>query len=141
VIRGSAIEHEVVLAHPPERVWRALADPAELGAWLMPNDFRAEPGHRFTLDARPELGFVDGEVLEARPPRLLRCRWSGVFGDTVVTFELAPAGRGTRLRVTHSGWADERRGQRDGFDQGWHDKLAKDLPALLAGDGTVRPAR
>jgi hypothetical protein len=76
---------------------------------------------------------ADGEVLTAEPPRLLRCRWSGAFGDTVVAFELTPAGGGTRLRVTHRGWADEQRHQRDGFDQGWLDKLSKDLPRLFAG--------
>lgn len=139
MIRDGAVEHEVLLPHPPERVWQALVDPAELGTWLMPNDFRAEPGYRFTLDARPELGFVDGEVLAAEPPRLLRCRWSGAFGNTVVVFELTPAGPGTRLRVTHRGWADEHRRDRDGFHQGWHDKLTKDLPALLAGGAARRP--
>jgi len=136
VIRDGAIEHEVVLAHPPQRVWRALTDPGELSIWLMPNDFKPEPGHRFVLDARPELGLVDGEVLEARPPRLLRCRWSGQFGDTVVSFELTPAGAGTRLRMEHSGWADEHAGDRAGFDGGWHDKLTKDLPAVLTGRAT-----
>jgi uncharacterized protein YndB with AHSA1/START domain len=84
VIRGGRVEHEVVLEHLPERVWQALVDPAELSAWLMPKDFRPEPGHRFTLDARPELGFVEGELPEAVRPRLLRCRWSGALGDTVV---------------------------------------------------------
>src|SRR5258708_14103951 len=34
-------------------VWRALTDPAELAAWLMPNDFSAREGARFRLDARP----------------------------------------------------------------------------------------
>ena len=74
---------------------------------------------------------IDGEVLEVEPPRLLRCRWSGVFGQTVVTFTLTAVGSGTRLRVTHAGWAGQGLQHRDGFDQGWHDKLTKDLVALL----------
>ncbi len=97
----------------------------------MPTDFRPRPGHRFTFDARPDLGVIDGEVLDVDPPRLLRCRWSGVFGDTVVTFTLTPAGDGTRLRVSHAGWDEHNRHHRDGFDQGWHGKLAKDLASLL----------
>jgi len=134
VIRDGGIEHEVVFAQPPERVWQALVDSRELGSWLMPNDFKAEPGHRFFLDARPDLGFIDGEVLEVKPPSLLRCRWSGAFGHTVLRIELTPDGGGTRLRLEHRDWADEHLGHRGSFDQGWHDKLTKDLPALLASE-------
>jgi uncharacterized protein YndB with AHSA1/START domain len=131
VIRDGRIEHEETYPYPPERVWRALTDPAELGVWLMPTDFAALAGHKFTFDARPSLGVIDGEVLDVEPPRLLRCRWSGMFGQTVVTFTLTPLGGGTRLRVTHTGWDDQGLGHRDGFDSGWHDKLTKDLAALL----------
>jgi uncharacterized protein YndB with AHSA1/START domain len=128
---GGRIEHEETYPHPPERVWRALTEPAELRAWLMPTDFTARPGSRFTFDARPDLGIIDGEVLEAEPPRLLRCRWSGVFGDTTVTFTLTPEDGGTRLRVEHAGWQGPGLDHRLGFDAGWHDKLAKDLSALM----------
>jgi hypothetical protein len=27
-------------------------------------------GHKFTFDARPSLGIIDGEVLDVEPPRL-----------------------------------------------------------------------
>lgn len=133
MIRDGRIEHEAMLPHAPERVWRALVDLAELAMWLMPTDFAPEVGHLSTFDARPDLGIVTCEVLVADPPRLLRCRWSGVFGETVVSFELTQADSGTLLRLRHGGWAPRHRGQRDGFDRGWHDKLTKDLPALLGG--------
>jgi uncharacterized protein YndB with AHSA1/START domain len=131
VIRDGRIEHEVEYPYPPERVWRALVDSAELGAWLMPTDFSPEVGWHFTFDARPVLGFVHGEVLDVVPNRRLRCRWSGVFGDTEVLFELTPTESGTRLRLEHGGWADERRADRNGFEQQWRDKLTKDLRAVL----------
>jgi uncharacterized protein YndB with AHSA1/START domain len=131
MIRDGRIEHDALYPHPPDRVWQALVDPTELAAWLMPNDFRAAVGHQFTFDARPALGIITGEVLEVDPPRLLRCRWSGVFGETVVTFELTPTGDGTRLTIEHSGWDVQHRDDRDGFDQGWSDKLTTDLPAVL----------
>ena len=131
MITGGQIEHEEMYPHPPERVWRALTDRTELGMWLMPTDFAALAGHKFTFDARPDLGLIDGEVLDVEPPRLLRCRWSGVFGHTVVTFTLTPVGSGTRLRITHAGWDAQGLPHRDGFDSGWHDKLTKDLAALL----------
>jgi len=132
VISGGQIEHDATYPYPPERVWRALTEPAELAVWLMPSDFVPLAGHRFTFDARPDLGIIDGEVLEVQPPWLLRCRWSGVFGQTVVTFALAADGSCTRLRITHSGWDGPGLRHRDGFDQGWHDKLTKDLVALLS---------
>jgi uncharacterized protein YndB with AHSA1/START domain len=133
MIRHGQVEQEQTYPHPPERVWQALTDPAELGKWLMPTDFTPRPGSRFTFDARPDLGIIDGEVLDVEPPRQLRCRWSGTFGNTVVTFTLAPAdGGGTRLRIEQAGWDEAGLDQRDGFDRGWHDKLVTDLPALLA---------
>ena len=127
------IEREAVYPHSPERVWRALVDPTELAAWLMPTDFAPEVGKEFvfkTGDAH--IGDVQGEVLEIDEPRLLRCRWSGVFGDTEVSFELFPEpDGGTRLRVRHDGWSEPPAAERAGFDAGWKQKLDQDLPRVL----------
>jgi uncharacterized protein YndB with AHSA1/START domain len=49
VIHDGQIEHEETYPHPPERVWQALTDPAELGVWLMPTGFAALAGHKFTF--------------------------------------------------------------------------------------------
>ncbi len=96
MIDGTRVVHEVRYPHPPERVWRALTDPAELSAWLMPNDFTAEEGARFRLDARPDhLEPFDCEVLEMDPPRRLRTRWVVGGEPTTVTFE---------LRADDGGW-------------------------------------
>ena len=134
MIRDGHVEHEMVYPHPPERVWRALTDAGELKAWLMPTTFVAEVGRHFTFDAQPTFDTIHGEVLEVDPPKLLRCRWSGPFGDTVVTFELSPEpdGTGTRLRLRHSGWTAENAGDRPGFDSGWGEKLTN-LATLLNG--------
>jgi uncharacterized protein YndB with AHSA1/START domain len=133
MIRETRVEHEAVYPHPPERVWRALVDPSELALWLMPTDFSPEVGRDFVLQTSEELGDIRGEVLEVDEPRLLRCRWSGAFGDTEVTFELFPEPDGTRVRVRHDGFGDPPVAERDGFDQGWSEKLALDLPRLLDG--------
>ena len=53
MIEGDRVIHEARYPHPPERVWRALTDRAELAAWLMPNDFSLREGARFRFDARP----------------------------------------------------------------------------------------
>jgi uncharacterized protein YndB with AHSA1/START domain len=131
VIRDRRVEHEAVYPHPPERVWRALVDPSELAQWLMPTDFAPEVGRSFELETGNEIGIIRGEVLEIDEPRLLRCRWSGVFGDTEVTFELFAEPEGTRLRVRHDGWGDPPVAERDGFDDGWKQKITEDLPRLL----------
>jgi uncharacterized protein YndB with AHSA1/START domain len=112
-------------------VWRALVDPDELGAWLMPTDFAPEVGRDFVLETGNELGTIRGEVLEIDEPRLLRCRWSAGFGDTEVSFELFPEPDGTRLRVRHDGWTDPPAAEREGFDDGWKQKLDQDLPRVL----------
>ena len=130
MIRDGQVEHEVVYPHPPERVWRALTDAGELAVWLMPTTFVPEVGRHFTFDARPTFETIHGEVLEVDPPRLLRCRWSGPFGDTEVSFELSAEGTGTRVRLRHRGWTAANAEHRGGFDSGWDEKL-QNFGALL----------
>jgi uncharacterized protein YndB with AHSA1/START domain len=128
-----AIEHEAVYPHSPERVWRALVDPTELAAWLMPNDFEPVVGKEFVLETGDaQVGTIQGEVLEIDEPHLLRCRWTGGFGDTQVTYELTPENGGTRLRVRHDGWDEPLPPERAGFDDGWKQKLDQDIPRVLA---------
>lgn len=62
--RTVIVEREI--AHPPEKVWRALTQPHLISQWLMKNDFSAVVGHQFKL--RGEWGGVlDREVLVVRP--------------------------------------------------------------------------
>ena len=97
--------------HPPELVWRALTTPELLAEWLMPNDFRPEVGHRFTMRTKPEPGF-DGivrlEVLELDRPKRMRWSWKGGPLDTEVVFTLEPAivyaQPATKLVLEHTGF-------------------------------------
>jgi uncharacterized protein YndB with AHSA1/START domain len=131
VIDGDRIVHEVRYPHPVETVWHALTSPASLSTWLMPTDFEPAVGHRFTLDARPEFGFIDGEVLDIEPPHLLRCRWTIAGIATTVTIRLqADETGGTLLRLEHAGLPD---GQDAMFDGGWGAKLTHDLKLILNG--------
>ena len=85
------------------KVWRALTTPELLARWLGPNDFRAEPGARFSVGAANDN--VDCEVLAIEEGRLLRLGWRDGEGDSVVTFALEPGkGGGVRLRLTHDGF-------------------------------------
>ena len=57
-----AISFELDLRHAPEKVWRALTDPALLAEWLLPVvDLRLEPGMAFRFKAPPQPGW-DGTV-------------------------------------------------------------------------------
>ena len=64
--RSVTVEREI--AHPPEKLWRALTQPHLIAEWLMKNDFAPVVGHRFNL--RGEWGGVlDCEVLTLEPQK------------------------------------------------------------------------
>jgi uncharacterized protein YndB with AHSA1/START domain len=111
-----AIVVEKVLPYPPEQIWQTLTRNELIAKWLMPNDFEAIVGHRFTFCTK-RMGDWDGvvhcEVLACEPPRLLRYSWTGgsdsnpAYGsrlDSTVTWTLTPAAGGTHLRMEHDGF-------------------------------------
>ena len=118
-----AITFEFDLRHPPEKVWRALTDPALLAEWLLPVfDLELEPGAAFTFKTQPHPGW-DGSVncrfLEIEPQRKLSYRWVVVDMDTVVTFTLAPTASGTHLSLVHSGFRPDQKQNFGGARYGW----------------------
>ncbi len=131
MIIDGEIVHDIFYPHPVERVWRALTEPAELAAWLMPNNFQAEPGHRFLLEAPLHIGEFECEVLEVDPPRQLSYTWrGGPLEHTVVSWLLTPQDGGTRLQLRHNGFQEDSPAEvtmRRDFDSGW-DSLK--LPGL-----------
>lgn len=111
------IEKTVVLKAPPARVWRALADFEEFGAWFkMKLDGPFEPGAslrgRITHPGYEDwVGEFDVERVE--PERLLSFRWHpycrpdfDCSGEpkTLVEFLLEPVEGGTRLTIVESGF-------------------------------------
>ena len=122
----------------PQDVWRALTDRRLLEQWLMPNDFEPRIGHRFTFRTDPAPGFdgiVHCEVLELVAERRLTIRWQGGGNDTIVTFSVEPAGSGTKLHLSHTGFTGIK-GRLIGsmLGNGWRNMLDKRLPRLLHGD-------
>jgi uncharacterized protein YndB with AHSA1/START domain len=139
VIDGTRVVQEVRYPHPPERVWRALTDAAELSAWLMPNDFTPREGARFRLDARPDHPEpFDCDVIEVDPPHRLRTRWFIRGKPTIVTFELRGDDGGTVLRVEHDGLSSS---ERPKFDGGWGARFTIDLADVLSGGRDPAAAR
>jgi uncharacterized protein YndB with AHSA1/START domain len=132
----AALEFELDLPHAPEKVWRALTDPALLAQWLLPVfGLQLEPGAAFTFQTQPYPGW-DGTVqcrfVAIEPRRKLSYTW--VVGDmeidTVVTFTLTPTASGTRLTLVQSGFKPDQKQNFGGARYGWK-MMGGKLLALL----------
>jgi uncharacterized protein YndB with AHSA1/START domain len=128
---------ELELPHSPQKVWRALTDPALLAEWLLPAaGLRLEPGAAFTFKA-PSFadwdGTVDCRLVEIDAHRKLSYTWA--VGDmeieTVVTFTLTPTGSGTRLGLVQSGFKPSQKQAFGGARYGWN-TMGQALVDLLA---------
>ena len=108
---------ECALPHPPEKVWRALTQPALIAEWLMQNDFAPVADHRFTL--RADWGTVECRVLEVVPQRSLSYAWVAYGVKTVVTWTLTPVAEGTHLRMEQSGFRPDQQQAFAGAQGGW----------------------
>jgi uncharacterized protein YndB with AHSA1/START domain len=92
------LRYRRVLRQPPETVWRALTEDAELAGWF-PTTIEGErsPGASLRFSFREdEAPPFEGEMLAVDAPSLLELRW----GDDVLRFELAPEGTGSVLTLT-----------------------------------------
>jgi uncharacterized protein YndB with AHSA1/START domain len=138
---STSIVNETFYDHPVERVWKALTDPGALAEWLMPNDFKAELGHRFTFRTDPVPPYFDGivrcEVVELDAPRALAYTWrGGPLPNTKVSWLLTPAAGGTLVRGEHSGFDLGDPGQLSAFNAmagGWGGKMISRLIEVLKG--------
>jgi uncharacterized protein YndB with AHSA1/START domain len=129
------IERTVEIAHPPAQVWAALTTGEGLSAWF---------GQRATIDLRPggsaSMKWDSGHTADMRverveEPTVFGFTWHiyGLPADdprrTYVEFTLEPAGAGTRLTVTESGFAqlpdDAHRTAYDGNAGGWASELGE----------------
>jgi uncharacterized protein YndB with AHSA1/START domain len=131
------ISFELDLAHAPEKVWRALTDPALLTEWLLPVvGFRLEPAAAFTFQTKPFPGWdgtVSCRLLEIEAQRKISYTWVvGDMGlDTVVTFTLTPTASGSRLSLVQSGFKPAQTQNFSGARYGWKTMGGK-LVDLLA---------
>ncbi len=115
---------------PPEDVWRALTDPAVIGAWGGgPAEMTPEPGTPFSFWG----GDIHGTVTAVEPlVRLVQDWWGGADwkAPSEATFELESEGDGTLLTLTHTGVPDDVAAD---FDAGWDDYYLGPLKDLLEG--------
>ncbi len=120
-----SISFEFDLKHPPQKVWRALTDPALLSEWLLPvfeQKLELEPGAAFMFKTQPYPGWdgtVNCRIIEVDEPNKLSYAWTVPFLDTVVTFTLTPTATGTRLSLVQSGFKEEQNREFGGARYGW----------------------
>lgn len=115
-----AISKTILLAAPPDRIWRALADVTEFGQWFRA-DVRGDMQEGAVLACRslyPGTEHMRWEmrILVMEPGRRLVWEWPAFDpeafpgdpeSDARLTVEIAiaPEGKGTRLTLTERGFA------------------------------------
>jgi len=135
------IEKQINLRAPRARVWRALSDAHEFGQWFGAKlEGQFEPGARLLgRITHPGYEHLTMELMveQVDPGRMLSFRWHPYAVDpkvdysaeptTLVVFELADDGDGTKLKVVESGFdriPESRRAEAFRMnDQGWSGQL------------------
>jgi uncharacterized protein YndB with AHSA1/START domain len=116
------------LRHPPQAVWEALTDPAQLCEWApfdADRNLAAVGPVKLSTVGTPAPQVSESTVKRAEAPRLLEHSWGG----NELRWELEPLGAGTRLTLWHQ---IDRRFISWGA-AGWHICLEV-LDQLLAGE-------
>lgn len=95
---SKVLRFERKLAHPPERVWRALTEKTQLDAWFPANvDTSLKDGAPVRFSERKDDAPRErGVVREFAPPSRLEYTW----GDRVLRWEISPAPGGSLLVLT-----------------------------------------
>jgi uncharacterized protein YndB with AHSA1/START domain len=130
----SVLRMERRLAHPQEKVWRAITEPAHLAKWF---PFKVEMD--LQLDAK--ISFIEhegdapalhGVITELDPPRVFAFSWD----DDHLHWELRAEAGGCLLTLTHT--FDDRAGAAS-FASGWHTCIEA-MDAMLAGRTIEAPS-
>jgi len=103
-LMGRTLEKEQFINASPERVFRALTEPAELERWFVHKaEVDLRPGGAIRLEWAPD-AVETGTILVLEPPHRLSYSWHALEpSPTTITFELSAENGGTRLRLIHTG--------------------------------------
>jgi uncharacterized protein YndB with AHSA1/START domain len=134
-----AIQAEIHIAAPPERVFQALTDPRQLMQWWGQRgmyhhiDWKADvrPGGAWRSDGVSDVDgtpyHVSGEYVDVDPPRLVSYTWIASWSgpaQTLVRWELEPSSGGTMVRLRHSGFGQFGGEAAQNHYQGWQRVIA-----------------
>jgi uncharacterized protein YndB with AHSA1/START domain len=131
--RSLVIEKE--LAHPLEKVWRALTQGPLIKEWLMDNDFEPVVGHGFNFRSTPMPnwdGKIDCQVLAVEPNKRLSYSWNALGLESVVVWTLSATSGGTLVRMEQSGFRSDQEAAYKGATYGWQ-KFIGGLERVVAG--------
>ncbi|GGK49719.1 activator of HSP90 ATPase [Planomonospora parontospora subsp. parontospora] len=109
-----SIEREIHIDAPPEVVFEVVSRPEHISQWWSDGaDVEATPGAVGELVWGDRADVLPITVVDAEPPRRFSFRWCYPDGEAdasavslLITFELAPSGAGTRLRLTETGFRE-----------------------------------
>jgi uncharacterized protein YndB with AHSA1/START domain len=145
-----SIEKSIDLDADVERVWRALTDHEEFGSWFRvkldgPFETGARSSGHMTYPGYEHLRW-EAEVVRMERPHNFAFTWHPYAVDpdrdysdeppTLVEFRLEPAGTGTRLTVTESGFdalPAHRRDEAFRMNEGGWSAQMKNIAAHVAG--------
>jgi len=134
----NVLRFERRLAHPVEKVWRAITEPAELAHWfpaMVALEFQVGGQMRFTFpggEMDPAMDPTEGTITELDPPRVFAFVWAG----DPLRMELRPDGAGSLLTFTYT-FTD--RPMAGSYATGWQTCLDA-LAAALSGTTAREPA-
>jgi uncharacterized protein YndB with AHSA1/START domain len=127
-----SIVAEAFIAAPPERVFQAMTDPAQLMRWWGQKGRYQHSGCEMDVrvggkwmstgtgvDGTPYK--VEGEYLEVDPPHALTYTWKPSFqnfDESTVSWRLEPADGGTLLKLRHFGLSAQEKARKD-YAGGW----------------------
>lgn len=106
----SAVVRSIEIQAPPSAVWRWLATPEALRRWISPNlEIDLRVGGDYRLREQADATWISGTVLELVPEDCIVLSWLEEGGDWVyparLSIALAPTPTGTRVTLTHDGFA------------------------------------
>lgn len=136
-----SVEIKIEVPYPVSVVWQALTQKELLSRWLMRTDFEPTLGKKFRFYGNKNRfwrGYVDCEVVDIKPRKLLQFYWQSVPSQhrTKITYRLEEVKDGTSITATHEGF-DNTHGLLSGFfmrlmiQQGLKKEFLKKLPTVL----------
>lgn len=156
---------ERTLAHPPEKVWRAVTTAEELAHWFPAAVTLPEPpapGGKITFTFTETGDTSEGEIVGYRPPEVFEFTWN----SDLIRIEVSADGTGSKLAFTHTfnrgepdiallatgrhvtGWEaclDSLVAALDGRDlerpTDWHDRMVRWIGEFGLEDGELLPGR
>lgn len=107
----SAVVRSIEIQAPPGAVWRWLATPQALQRWISPSlEIDLRVGGAYRMGESEDGTTITGTVLELVSEDRLVLSWFEEGGDWVhparLVITLAPTATGTRVTLTHDGFAD-----------------------------------